>query len=94
MLPGRRRMTRFLEVEAPQLVVWAAIGAVVAAVAIYVVGKIRGQSVQQEPTTSELMSKFRELHAKGVLSDAEFRTIKSRLAARLSDEVKDNGEIG
>jgi uncharacterized membrane protein len=87
-------MTKFLEVQAPQLVLWAAIGAVLVAVVIYVVGKIRGQSAQQEPTTSELMSKFRELHSKGVLSDAEFRTIKSRLAARLGDEVKDNGEIG
>ena len=87
-------MTKFLEVQAPQLVLWAAIGAVLVAVVIYVVGKIRGQSAQQEPTTSELMSKFRELHSKGVLSDAEFRTIKSRLAARLGDEVKDNSEIG
>ena len=87
-------MTKFLEVQAPQLVFWLAMGAILAAVAIYVLGKIRGQSAQQEPTTSELMSKFRELHSKGVLSDAEFRTIKSRLAARLGDEVKDNGEIG
>jgi uncharacterized membrane protein len=87
-------MTKFLEVQAPQLVFWLAIGAILVAVAIYVRGKIRGQSAQQEPTASELMSKFRELHSKGVLSDAEFRTIKSRLAARLGDEVKDNGEIG
>jgi uncharacterized membrane protein len=87
-------MTKFLEVQAPQLVFWVAVGAVLVAVVIYVLGKIRGQSAQQEPTASELMSKFRELHAKGVLSDAEFRTIKTRLAARLGDEVKDNGEIG
>jgi uncharacterized membrane protein len=87
-------MTKFWEVQAPQLVFWIAMGAILVAVLIYVVGKIRGQSAQQEPTTSELISKFRELHSKGVLSDAEFRTIKSRLAARLGDEVKDNSEIG
>jgi uncharacterized membrane protein len=87
-------MTKFWEVQAPQLVFWIAMGAILLAVLIYVVGKIRGQSAQQEPTTSELISKFRELHSKGVLSDAEFRTIKSRLAARLGDEVKDNSEIG
>ena len=87
-------MTKFLEVQAAELVFWLAVGAILVAVAIYVFGKIRGQSAQQEPTASELMSKFRELHSKGVLSDAEIRTIKSRLAARLSDEVKDNGEIG
>ena len=86
-------MTRFLETQAPQLVFWLAIGAVLMAVAVYVLGKIRGQPAQQEPTASEMISKFRELHSRGVLSDAEFRTIKTRLAARLGDEVKDNGEI-
>jgi uncharacterized membrane protein len=87
-------MTKFLETQAPQLVFWIAMGAILVAVAMYVLGKIRGQTAQQEPAASELMSKFRELHSKGVLSDAEFRTIKSRLAARLGDEVKDNGEKG
>ena len=60
-------MTKFLEVQAPQLVFWVAVGAILVAVVIYVLGKIRGQPAQQEPTASELMSKFRELHAKGVL---------------------------
>ena len=87
-------MTKFLETQAPQLVLWIAVGAILVAVAMYVLGKIRGQTAQQEPAASELMSKFRELHSQGVLSDAEFRTIKSRLAARLGDEVKDNGEKG
>ena len=87
-------MTKFLETQAPQLVFWIAVGAILLAVAMYVFGKIRGQTAQQEPTASEMISKFRELHSKGVLSDAEFRTIKSRLAARLGDEVKDNGEKG
>jgi hypothetical protein len=87
-------MTKFLETQAPQLVFWIAVGAILLAVAMYVLGKIRGQTAQQEPTASEMISKFRVLHSQGVLSDAEFRTIKSRLAAQLGDEVKDNGEKG
>jgi uncharacterized membrane protein len=87
-------MTKFLEVQAPQWVFWLAVGAVLVAVLMYILGKIRGQSAQQEPTASEMISKFRELHSQGVLSDAEFREIKSRLAAQLGDEVKDNREIG
>jgi uncharacterized membrane protein len=87
-------MTKLWEVQAPQLVVWVAVGAILIAVLMYVLGKIRGQSAQQEPMASEMISKFRELHSQGVLSDAEFREIKSRLAAQLGDEVKDNREIG
>lgn len=77
-----------------ELVLWVAVGAALAVVALYVLEKIRRKSVQQEPTASELMSKFRDLHAKGVLSDAEFREIKTTLSARLQEELKDNGETG
>ena len=78
-----------------------ALGTVLAVVrwpcAVYVIEKRPRRSVQdeqQEPTASELMSKFRELHSRGELSDAEFRTIKTTLAARLQEELKDNGETG
>jgi uncharacterized membrane protein len=77
-----------------QFVLWAALGGIAVAVAVYLIGKIRSESVQQEPGPSELMSKFRELHAKGELTDAEFRTIKTTLAARFQEELKDNGETG
>ncbi len=76
------------------LVVWSAILAVLIAVAVYVIGKIRAESVQKERTASELMSKCREMHSRGGLSDEEFRTIKTRLAARLQEELSDNGETG
>jgi uncharacterized membrane protein len=77
-----------------EFLIWAAVFAVIVPVVIYVLGKIRPEPVQQEPSASELMSKFRELHSKGHLSDTEFRTIKTTLAARLQDELKDNGETG
>ncbi len=77
-----------------QLVSWTAILAVLLLVAKYVLGKTRAVSVQEEPDDNEMISKFRELHAKGELSDAEFRTIKTTLGARLKAKIKDNGETG
>jgi uncharacterized membrane protein len=77
-----------------ELVLWTAVGAVLVAVAVYVIGKIRAEAVQHEPTASELLSKFRDQHSKGELTDAEFRTIKTTLAARLQEELKDNGQKG
>lgn len=77
-----------------QTVLWCAVGAVLVGVAAYVLRKIRSRAAQNEPTASELMSKFRELHSQGKISDAEFRTIKTTLAARLQQELKDNGETG
>ena len=85
---------RIFDAPIAELVLWAAIGAAGVAVAAYVIGKIRAEPAQQEPDASELMSKFRELHSKGELSDAEFRTIKTTLAARLQEELKGNGEKG
>jgi hypothetical protein len=87
-------MERLLEAGIERYVIWVAILAALIAVAVYVIDKLRPKPVQQEPTASELLSKFRELHSQGVLSDAEFRTIKTNLAAQLRQELKDNGEKG
>ncbi len=80
-----------------QLILWATLLAVFTAVAVYLVGKFRGEALQdeqQERTANELLEKFRELHCRGGLSDAEFRTIKTKLAGRVQEELKDNGEKG
>jgi len=87
-------MDRLLEAGAEFLVLWTAILAALVAVAIYVIKKVRDKAVQKEPTASELLSKFRELHSRGELSDAEFRTIKTTLASQLHEELKDNGQTG
>ncbi len=85
---------RLLIADIVELVVWIAIVAALVAVAIYVIGKVRASPAQHEPTVSQLMSKFRELHSRGKLSDAEFRTIKTMLGTQLREELKDNGEKG
>jgi len=87
-------MWQLLDTEPQRLVVYMAILAGSVAVTAYVVSKLRGDPVQHEPKASELMSKFRELHSRGELSDAEFRTIKTALAKQLQNELKDTGETG
>ncbi len=76
------------------MVIWLTVVAMLVAVAVYASKKIRAESVQQEPTASDLLSKFRDLHSEGDLSDSEFRTIKTTLATRLKAEIKDNDETG
>ena len=88
------RIEELFEGRAAELVIWATVCAVGVAVAIYVIGKVRALAAQHEPTPSDLMSNFRDLHSRGELSDAEFREIKTNLAARLQEELKDNGETG
>ncbi len=87
-------MGKWLGIPGADLVVWLAVLGVLTAIAYYVRGKIRAESVQQEPGASELLSKFRDLHSEGDLSETEFRTIKTTLAARLQDELKDDEETG
>jgi len=86
-------MTQFLD-QLAELVIWTAIAAAVGAVAVYVVGRLRAGPVQKEPMAGELLAKFREMHARGELADAEFRTIKTKLAPHPEEESKDNGETG
>ena len=87
-------ITKLLTPNTVNLFVSLAVLVGLVTVVIYVIGKIRAKSVQKEPTASELMSKFRELHSRGDLSDSEFRTIKTTLAARLQEELKDTGQTG
>lgn len=63
-------------------------------VAVYGIVKARTRSREEDPTGIELLSKFRDVHAQGGLSDAEFRTIKTRLAGRVMDGLKDKEEKG
>jgi uncharacterized membrane protein len=87
-------MSHFWDVEIWWLVLWAAILAVLVTVAVYVIGKIRPKSAQKELPANEWLAKCRDLHSKGVLSDEEFRTIKTQLVQQLQDELNHNGKEG
>jgi uncharacterized membrane protein len=80
-------MFEFLETSQAQLVLWLLCGAVLVVAAVYVVKRFRDRSAGDQPGASEHLSKFREIHSQGGLSDEEFRTIKAQLAAQLTREV-------
>lgn len=86
-------MWRFLN-PITDLAVSLALLAALTAVAVYVIVRVRDRANKDDPTGIELLSKFRDVHAQGGLSDAEFRTIKTRLADRLKDGLKDKEERG
>ena len=65
-----------------------------AAASIYFLRRYRDGTGDDRLSSSELLTKFRELHAKGELSDTEFRTIKTKLSAQLREELKDTKETG
>ncbi len=64
------------------------------ALGLAVVRKFRGRADRDKHGSSELLTKFRELHARGGLSDEEYRTIKTKLADQLQVEVSDNSSTG
>ena len=59
-------------------------------IALIVVAKLRGQTQQSENSTGQLLSNLQELHREGDISDAEYRTIKAVLGAKLQGRVKDD----
>jgi uncharacterized membrane protein len=85
---------RFWSMRPEILIVWLAVLAAMIAVAAYLILKIRAKTLQHEPETSELLSKFRDLHSQGELTDEEFRTIKTTLCAQLQKELNDSGKTG
>ena len=73
-----------------QAALWFAVIFALSALAVLALRRWRGSAydVQQKP--SELLTKFRELHGRGTLSDDEYRTIKTKLATRLQTELNGN----
>ena len=57
------------------------------ALAVVVVRRFRGGAAEDHPEASELLTKFRDLHARGGLSDDEYRTIKTKLATEFETEI-------
>lgn len=86
---GRGGFLEFLRTSEAQTVIWLAVLASLIAVAVYVVRYFREQWRQPTADASEMISKFRELHAEGELSDTEFRTIKTILGPELRRQVAD-----
>ena len=87
-------MDRFWKLNLEWYIFWFAVLASVLAVAYYVITKIRPEPEKKEPLASQWLTKYSEMHSQGELSDEEFRTIKTKLAEQLQDELNDNSETG
>jgi uncharacterized membrane protein len=85
-------MTELFRHPLSQAALWFAVIFALSAIVILVLRRWRGGSYDAQPSASELLTKFRELHAQGGLSDDEYRTIKTKLAGKLDNRLKDNNE--
>jgi uncharacterized membrane protein len=85
-------MSEIVQQHLVQAVLFLAILAGLTVLAFYFLGKWRGGAEEEQPTASEMLTKFRELHARGTLSDEEFRTIKAKLATQLERELSNSDE--
>lgn len=67
---------------------------VLTALGVALARRYRDRAAKDISESSMMMSKFRELHSEGGLSDEEFRTIKTKLAGELKAELKSNNNNG
>ena len=72
-----------------QLVLWIGILMGLVVIAAVVVQKFRGGAADKAHTTHEALTNFQEMHARGDISEADYRKIKSVLGAELHGELKD-----
>ena len=83
-------MTELFRHPLLQAALWFAVIFALLALAVVALRRWRGGAADDQPRPSELLTKFRELHGRGGLSDDEYRTIKTKLATQVEAELKDN----
>lgn len=66
---------------------WFALMFALLALGVVLVRKWRDSTADDSLSNSELLTKFSEVHTRGGLSDDEYRTIKTKLAAGIQGEV-------
>jgi uncharacterized membrane protein len=85
-------MTELFRHPLSQAALWFAVIFALSALAVIALRRWRGGSYDTRPKASEMLTKFRELHGRGGLSDDEYRTIKTKLATQLDAELSDNDQ--
>jgi len=58
-------------------------------VGIFLIRHFRDHQLNPTSDDHELLTNYREMHARGELSDAEYRTIKSKMTSRLRRAITD-----
>lgn len=89
-MPTAGGLNDLLENDTARLILNGALLAILGVVGFYLVGRFRHGFRESEQGSSHLLDNFRELHTRGQLSDEEYRNIKSKLAARLREEVRES----
>ena len=59
-------------------------------IGLILVAKLGGEAQQAEDATGQMLSNLQDLRREGDISDAEYRTIKAVLGAKLQQRVKDD----
>ena len=83
-------MTELFPHPLSQAALWFAVIFALSALAVMGLRRWRGSALEAQPTASELLTKFRDLHGRGSLSDDEYRTIKTKLATQLEVKLSDS----
>jgi uncharacterized membrane protein len=83
-------MTALFRHPLAQAALWFAVIFALSALAAIALRRWRGSAYDVQLKPSDLLTKFRELHVRGTLSDDEYRTIKTKLARQLDAELKEN----
>jgi uncharacterized membrane protein len=87
-------MTEFFSHPLSQAALWFAAIFALLALSILVLRRWRGGSAEDRLSSSELLTKFREMHVRGTLSEEEYRTIKTKLATQLDMAPNDRNQSG
>ena len=83
-------MAEFLASPLASVVFLFTLTAVLVAVGIFVIRKVRAGINERDLDSSEHLSEFRELYARGELDEDEYKTIKATLTTRLQKELSEN----
>jgi hypothetical protein len=83
-----------LALVSPKAVLLVAGLAASLAVLVYVIGRLRAAARERGPGASELMSFFETMRSDGVLTEQEYRAIKTHVTRRFREELNRNGEPG
>jgi hypothetical protein len=87
-------VAEFFENSAVRCALLLAVLAVLVAASYWGLRKFRSYIDDDQTPVGELLTNYRELHEEGVLSDAEYRTIKSRLNAGMRRESGSTDRAG
>ena len=80
-------MLEVLTSPSGRAVIWVTVFLVVSVIGWFVVLRFRDISGDDNPTSNELLTNFRDLHHEGDISEQEYRTIKTVLRTRVEDEL-------